>query len=102
MEAQTPTLSSRGAQPRDLLCALTPNKGHLYFATARRVSCLGRSNRLVKSCELTIGPLFEVKAHSRSLGCALGMTKWGFALPCNVVADGWLEPPQKTNLDKTG
>jgi hypothetical protein len=69
MEAQTPTLSSR-AQPRDLLCALMPNKGHLYFATARRVSCLGRSNRLVKSCELTVGPLFEVKAHSRSLGCA--------------------------------
>ena len=60
----------RPGQPRDLLCALTPNKGHLYFATARRVSCLGRSNRLVKSCELTIGPLFEVKAHSRSLGCA--------------------------------
>ena len=57
-------------QPRDLLCALTPNKGHLYFATARRVSCLGRSNRLVESCELSVGPLYEVKAHSRSLGCA--------------------------------
>jgi len=26
------------------------------------------------------------------------MTKWGFALPCNVVADGWVEPAQKTNL----
>jgi hypothetical protein len=20
--------------------------------------------------------------------------KWGFALPCKVVADGWVEPPQ--------
>ena len=29
------------------------------------------------------------------------MTKWGFALPCNVVADGWVEPAQKTNLDKS-
>ena len=52
MEAQTPTLSSR-AKPRDLLCAFTPNKGHLRFATSRRVSCLGRTNRLVKTCELT-------------------------------------------------
>jgi hypothetical protein len=34
---------------------LTPNKGHLCFATARRVSCLGRTNRLVKTCELTCG-----------------------------------------------
>jgi hypothetical protein len=25
----------------------------------------------------------------------LGMTKWGFALPCNGVDDGWVEPPQK-------
>src|ERR1700678_3639610 len=31
----------------------------------------------------------------------VGMTKWGFALPCNVVADGWVEPPQKTDLDKS-
>jgi hypothetical protein len=31
-----------------------------------------------------------------------GMTKWRLALPCNVVADGWVEPPQETNLDKTG
>jgi hypothetical protein len=49
-----PTLSSR-AKPRDLLCALTPDKGHLCFATARRVSCLGRTNRLVKTCELARG-----------------------------------------------
>jgi hypothetical protein len=27
-----------------------------------------------------------------------GMTKWGFALPCNVVADGSVEPPQKKLL----
>jgi hypothetical protein len=40
-------------KPRDLLCALMPNKGHLCFATARRVSCLGRTKRLVKICELT-------------------------------------------------
>src|SRR5271168_3045451 len=52
MEAQTLTLSSR-AKPRDLLCALTPNKGHLCFATVRRVSCFGRTKRLVKTCELT-------------------------------------------------
>jgi hypothetical protein len=42
MEEQTLTLSSRlprlavGAKPRDLLCALTPNKGRLSLATARR------------------------------------------------------------------
>jgi hypothetical protein len=30
----------------------------------------------------------------------LGMTKWGFALPCNGVDDGWVEPPQKIILDK--
>jgi hypothetical protein len=30
------------------------------------------------------------------------MTKWGFALPSNVGADGWVEPPQKINLDKSG
>jgi hypothetical protein len=40
------------------------------------------------------------KQRGRKFG--FGMTKWGFALPCNVVADGWIEPPQKTNLDKTG
>jgi hypothetical protein len=40
-------------KPRDLLCALTPNKDHICFATARRVSGLGRTNRLVKTCELT-------------------------------------------------
>ena len=26
---------------------------------------------------------------------SLGMTKWGFALPCNGVADGRVEPPQE-------
>ena len=26
---------------------------------------------------------------------SLGMTKWRFELPCKIVADGWLEPPQK-------
>jgi hypothetical protein len=41
------------SMPRDLLCALTANKGHLCFATARRGRCLGRTNRLVKTCELT-------------------------------------------------
>ena len=40
-------------KPRDLLCALTSNKGHLCFAAGRRVGCLGRTNRLVKTCELT-------------------------------------------------
>jgi hypothetical protein len=30
------------------------------------------------------------------------LTKWGFALPCYVVADGWVEPPQKANLDNYG
>jgi hypothetical protein len=28
------------------------------------------NNRFVKTCELTVGPLFDVKAHSRSLGYA--------------------------------
>ena len=28
----------------------------------------------------------------------LGMTKWGFALPCNVVADGWRERKSSGNL----
>jgi hypothetical protein len=42
-------------KPRDLLCALTPNKGRLCFATARRVRCLEQTNRLVKTCELTAG-----------------------------------------------
>ena len=41
------------SMPRDLLCALTANKGHLCFATARRGRCFGRTNRLVKTCELT-------------------------------------------------
>ena len=40
-------------KPRDLLCALTPNKGHLCFATALRISCLGRTKPLVKTCQLT-------------------------------------------------
>jgi hypothetical protein len=125
MEAQTPTLSSR-AKPRDLLCALTPNKGHLCFATARRVSGLDETKRLVKTCELTPGPLFDVKAQSRSLGCArddmwrvvtfisgrqigwteekqqrsaaLGMTSGGLALPCNVVVDGWVDRKSSGNL----
>jgi hypothetical protein len=26
------------------------------------------------------------------------MTKWGFALPCNVVADGWVERKSSGNL----
>src|SRR5271154_1272013 len=28
----------------------------------------------------------------------LGMTKWGFALPRNVVADGWVERKSSGNL----
>jgi hypothetical protein len=40
-------------KPRDPLCALTPNKGHRCSATATRVGCLGRTNRLVKTCEFT-------------------------------------------------
>src|SRR5271170_7582696 len=28
----------------------------------------------------------------------LGMTKWGFALPCNVVADGWVDRKSSGNL----
>ena len=40
---------------RGLLCALLSNNGHkpICFATALWVSCLGRTNRLVKTCELT-------------------------------------------------
>ena len=26
------------------------------------------------------------------------MTKWGFVLPCNVVADGWVERKSSGNL----
>jgi hypothetical protein len=75
MEAQTLTLSSR-AKPRGpavrldakqrpaVLGQCTPGK---LFS---RESCLGRRNRLVKTCELTGRPLFDVKAHSRSLGFA--------------------------------
>jgi hypothetical protein len=29
------------------------------------------------------------------------MTKWGFTLPWNLAANGSVEPPQKTNLDKS-
>jgi hypothetical protein len=140
MEAQTLTLSSR-AKPRDLLCALTSNKG----PTSELASLNKRSVRPKQFTQRAVAkqrwPLFGVKAHSRSLGFArddkgeggdfywelsdrmdreppqvpplrfapvgvanslksiksqpLGMTKWGFALLCNVVADGWVEPPQK-------
>ena len=98
MEAQTLTLSSR-AKPRDLLCALTSNKGHLWFATARRIGCLGQTNFLVKTCEPLVGPLFGIKAHSRSLGFARD-DKVGVCASMNVFAYGWVEPRQRTNLNK--
>jgi hypothetical protein len=49
--------------------------------TARRVSCLRRTNRLVKICELTARPLFEVKAHRRSLGFLRGCDFFNFLWP---------------------
>ena len=46
---------------------LDAKQRRLCFATARRVRCLG-TNRLVKTASSLVGPLFDVKAHSRSLG----------------------------------
>jgi hypothetical protein len=72
-------------KPRDLLCALTPNKGP--------TSELANLNHaLVRPKQLT-GVQWRSKdglclASRRRAGpsATLGMTKWGGALPYNVVA----------------
>ena len=72
----------------------------LPFVTARRVSCLGRTNSLFKTYELTCRAFVWHQGAPQVPPlryASVGMTKWGFAPPCDGVADGCVDRKSSGN-----
>jgi hypothetical protein len=97
MEAQPPTLSSRANSgfPTTLLSSTATYAAFFKESRMKFTDATKPDRKSGGSRGTCCAPWRQTKALRVS---SQVLTK---RLPCNVVADGWVEPPQKTNLDKT-